>query len=86
VRVQIANFDATCRMVKAGLGIALVPLGSAQPHLVDGALALVHLTDPWVRRQSRICFRDEGDVRPSVRELATFLSKRSADEPAVPPG
>jgi DNA-binding transcriptional LysR family regulator len=82
VRVQIANFDATCRMVRAGLGIALVPLGSARPHLADGGLALVHLTDPWVHRQSRICHREGDDIRAGARDLATFLSARAADEDA----
>jgi DNA-binding transcriptional LysR family regulator len=85
VRVQIVNFDATCRMVRAGLGVALVPVGSAQPHLADGGLVLVHLSDPWVHRQSRICFRDGDEGRPGVRDLAAFLAGRAAADAGPAP-
>ena len=73
VRVQIANFDATCRMVKAGLGLALVPLGSARPHIADGRLVCVHLTDAWAQRQLRLCLRESGPARESTRQFVDYL-------------
>lgn len=78
IRVQIANFHATCAMAKAGLGIALVPLGSANPHFADGQLTCVHLTDGWARRQLQLCVRADGEIRPSAGEFLEFLSARAA--------
>lgn len=76
VRAQIANFDATCRMVREGLGIALVPFGAAQPHFDCGALVPVRLKDAWAHRQLQICTREGESLRQSTRELVDFLAAR----------
>lgn len=77
VRVQIANFDATCRMVQAGLGIALVPFGAARPHFTGTGLLSVRLKDAWARRQLHLCLRESDQPRASARELVEFLSARA---------
>jgi DNA-binding transcriptional LysR family regulator len=82
VRVQIANFDATCRMAKAGLGLALVPLGSATPHFADGELVCVRLSDGWAHRQLELCVREPiADTRPSARQLVEFLADLAVRSP-----
>jgi len=78
VRVNIANFDATCRMVKAGLGIALVPGGIAAPHFADARLVPVRLTDRWAHRQLRLCLRESGEPRESARQFVDFLMALAA--------
>ncbi|HKB53880.1 MAG TPA: LysR family transcriptional regulator [Ramlibacter sp.] len=78
VRVQIANFDGTCRMVEAGLGIALVPFAAAEPHFTRSGLVPVRLKDDWARRQLHLCVRESEQARPSARELADFLAARAA--------
>lgn len=77
VRVQIANFDATCRMVQAGLGIALVPFAAAKPHFTESGLVPVRLKDAWARRQLHLCLRESEAPRASARELVDFLSARA---------
>jgi len=86
VRVNIANFDATCRMVKAGLGITLVPRGIAAPHFADSRLVPVRLTDAWAHRQLRLCLRESGAPRASAHEFVDFLMalvKGAGRRPAV---
>ncbi|MCC7113982.1 MAG: LysR family transcriptional regulator [Burkholderiales bacterium] len=82
VRIRIANFDATCRMAKAGLGIALLPLGSAGPHLADGELVALRLTDRWVHRRLRVCVRAGTAAARGARDLAEFLSARARSRSA----
>ncbi|MBO9646470.1 MAG: LysR family transcriptional regulator [Pseudacidovorax sp.] len=61
LRMQVSSYDALCQMVAAGLGVGVLPRGSAA--LFRGALPLriVGLTEPWARRRLALCVRaDEG--------------------------
>ena len=82
VRVHIANFEATCRMVEEGLGVALLPQANVLAYARQGRLACVRLSDAWAHRRLQLCIRDSGDVRRSVVEFAEHLSERARhDEP-----
>lgn len=82
VRVHIANFEATCRMVEEGLGIALLPQANVLAYARQGRLACVRLTDPWAHRRLQLCVRAGAPVRRSVREFAEHLSQRATQAPA----
>lgn len=64
-RTQVSNFEATLRVVKARLGISIIPkeIASAYAPLLD--LRLVPLTDAWARRRFAICYRDR-DAMPKA--------------------
>jgi DNA-binding transcriptional LysR family regulator len=58
-RIHVPGFDAVCRTVQAGLGIALIP----EPvfHILGPQMGLrfEHLTDPWASRELKIVTRGD---------------------------
>nr|MBF0684656.1 LysR family transcriptional regulator [Pseudomonas sp.] len=62
LRVQVGSFDAVCRMVEAGAGIAVVPITCAERYNNRKALRFVKLEDEWARREIRLCRRPGRDL------------------------
>jgi DNA-binding transcriptional LysR family regulator len=62
-RVQVYSFDAICRMVSAGAGVAILPLSSARRHSAHIPLSLVNLVDAWSERKRYLVVR-ERDALP----------------------
>jgi DNA-binding transcriptional LysR family regulator len=58
-RIQVSSLDAACRIVAAGLGLAILPREAAAPHADAGRLALVALDEPWAERQFVVCSRSD---------------------------
>ncbi len=50
LRIQVGSFDAVCRMVEAGAGVAIVPGACARSYARSANLRLVPLQDSWARR------------------------------------
>jgi DNA-binding transcriptional LysR family regulator len=50
LRIQVSSFDAVCRMVEAGAGIAVVPKSCAQRYASRKVLRFIPLEDEWARR------------------------------------
>ncbi len=57
VRIQVRSFEAVCRMVSAGVGVGLVPLGAVPADTSRGSLAVIELDEPWARRDLKVCVR-----------------------------
>ena len=74
-RIQVSSIDAACRIVAAGLGLAVVPREVAVPHAGAGRLALVPLTDAWAVRRFVIATRPEPLRSASARLLAGQLQE-----------
>jgi DNA-binding transcriptional LysR family regulator len=77
-RIQVSSMDAACRIVAAGLGLAIMPREVAVPHAGAGRLALVTLAEPWAVRRFVVASR-----RPPLRSatatlLAEFLQAAAA--------
>ncbi|MBD9597301.1 LysR family transcriptional regulator [Ensifer sp. ENS05] len=68
VRIRVAGFDALCRMVEAGVGIALLPASVAKRLSQSHRFHAIELLDSWAIRDLRICVRD-------VDALPTFAQK-----------
>ncbi len=68
LRIQVTSYDALCLMVSAGLGVGVLPRGSAQ--LYRGTLALrpITLAEPWAHRQLSLCVRS-GESLSRVAQL-----------------
>jgi DNA-binding transcriptional LysR family regulator len=77
-RVQVSSFDAACRIVAAGLGLAVLPRESARPQAAAAGLALVPLAEPWGRRRFVICSRPGVTPSASVRGLLEHLLDAAA--------
>jgi DNA-binding transcriptional LysR family regulator len=72
-RMQVSTLDAACRLVGAGLGLAILPLEAAAPHAGAGRLALVPLSEAWARRQFVVATRPQPLPSASTQLLARHL-------------
>lgn len=72
-RMQVSSIDAACRIVAAGLGVAVLPREVAVPHAGAGRLALVPLSDAWAERRFVIALRPPPLASASARLLAEHL-------------
>lgn len=81
VRIQVSSFDGICRMIDAGLGIGILPLGSVQPGLLETSLNAVPLQDPWASRTLYVGVARGARLSPEAANLFSFLSSL---EPASP--
>ena len=73
LRIQVTSYDAQCLMVAAGLGVGVLPFGSAQ--IYRGALALrtIPLTEPWAKRKLSLCVRSLESLSSVARLLVDHL-------------
>jgi DNA-binding transcriptional LysR family regulator len=65
LRIQVGSYDAVCRMVEAGAGVAIVPRVFAQSYAGAANLRLLPLQDSWALREISL-------VRHHQRMLPTF--------------
>ncbi|MDD2546001.1 MAG: LysR substrate-binding domain-containing protein [Burkholderiaceae bacterium] len=89
MRMQVTSYDALCLMVNAGLGVGVLPRGSAA--LYQGTLAIRALTlnEPWAHRQLALCVRSEEPLSRVAQLLVQHLRTPSdhglhAMSPALP--
>jgi DNA-binding transcriptional LysR family regulator len=73
LRMQMRSFDAVCRMVAGGLGVAVLPLQAIGPQLAALPLCAVALKDAWASRIHRIALRSEVEPTPSTLALIEML-------------
>ncbi len=73
LRIQLAGFDAMCRMIGAGVGVGIVPESAALRNQAALKLALVELTDDWNVRERYVLARDFGALPAYARNLVTEL-------------
>ncbi|OZI21095.1 LysR family transcriptional regulator [Bordetella genomosp. 9] len=73
VKLQVSNFETRCRMIREGLGIAVVPEGIARNYLSEMGLVLVALEDAWAERQFFVCVRDAATMSPLMADLLAAL-------------
>ncbi|OZI63490.1 LysR family transcriptional regulator [Bordetella genomosp. 11] len=75
VKIQVANYEARCRMVREGLGIAVMPEPIADTYLSLLGLVKIALLDDWAKRQFYVCARDRAHMRMAAGDLFDFLVK-----------
>lgn len=74
-RVEVSNFEATCRMIAARVGIGVTPESAALRYVENLPLKLIALNDAWALRELRICVK-RFDVLPVfAKELVSLLVK-----------
>jgi DNA-binding transcriptional LysR family regulator len=87
-RVQVSNFDAALRVVRAGLAISVLPAEAVRPVAAVYGLAVLPLEDAWARRQFAICLRDPQSLPPAagllLEHLQAAAGHAAARHPAVP--
>jgi len=78
IRIHLANFEAACRMVEEGLGLAVLPKANVLRQVAQGRVAFVQLADAWAHRKLQLCVRRDAMARPAVAALACHLAQRAA--------
>jgi molybdate transport repressor ModE-like protein len=57
LRVRLNGFEAVCRMVESGVGVAVLHEAVARRCQRSMAIRLIPLTDPWAGRHFTVCHR-----------------------------
>ena len=73
MRVRLRSFDAVCRMVASGVGVAVVPQAAARRCQQTMALRCMSLLDPWSVRNLTICVRQFSELPLYARQLIEHL-------------
>jgi len=80
-RIQVTTFDAACRNVAAGLGIAIVPREACEAQARALGLVVVPLSDAWAERRFVVCFKGRETLSAAARLLADHLHVRKRSDP-----
>src|SRR3990167_3602512 len=75
-RVIVSNFEASLRVVAAGLGVSVIPRQVAMRARRD-EVAIVPLADAWAQRRFAVCFRSFDALQPAAARLVEFLAARA---------
>jgi DNA-binding transcriptional LysR family regulator len=73
LRIQLGSFDAMCRMVGSGVGVAIVPESAARRNLGPQKLAQIELADAWRVRERYILVRDRAALPAYAQALIDML-------------
>jgi molybdate transport repressor ModE-like protein len=76
LRVRLAGFDAICRVVESGIGLAVVSKTAAIRCQRTMAIRVVPLSDPWALRHLHICVRGLGSLPGHAQSLVEHLRAR----------
>jgi DNA-binding transcriptional LysR family regulator len=77
LRVRLGSFDAACRMVGNGIGLAIIPETAARRCRRTAAIRISKLADPWALRQLHVCVRRSSELLPPARLLREHLLSHS---------
>jgi DNA-binding transcriptional LysR family regulator len=78
LRIRVRSFDAMCKMVAAGMGIAVLPAEAVRELIGSLDLRQIALNDPWAQRSLLIGLRDTRAVPRHVRLLLDHLAQAPA--------
>lgn len=81
LRIQLSSFDAMCRMVGGGVGVAIVPESAARRSLEPMKLAQIELTDGWRLRERYVLIRDREALPAYAESLIEALRRHFEAEP-----
>lgn len=79
LRMKVTGYDALCLMVASGLGIGILPEGSARLYLGALPLQCIRLDEPWAARQLMLCVRAAESLSPVTQLLAQHLCQPAAN-------
>jgi molybdate transport repressor ModE-like protein len=77
LRVRLSGFDALCRVVETGIGLAVVPETAARRCQRSMSIRIISLTDAWALRHLTVCVRSLEALPAHARRLVEHLSSRS---------
>ncbi|MEZ2297098.1 LysR substrate-binding domain-containing protein [Variovorax sp. RCC_210] len=72
-RVRVRNFEAVCRLVEQGIGVAIVPQTAAARCARTMKIARASLGDAWAERTLMACVRTSEELPLNARRMLEFL-------------
>jgi DNA-binding transcriptional LysR family regulator len=78
LRVRLPGFDAICRVVASGIGVAVVSRPAAQRCRRSTAIGVVPLADPWALRHLRICIKSTRTLPAHAQWLVRHLRSQAS--------
>ncbi|HZB91016.1 MAG TPA: LysR substrate-binding domain-containing protein, partial [Stellaceae bacterium] len=82
LRVRLNGFDAICRMVEKGVGLAVIPETAARRSRRSLAIRLAPLSDPWSLRRLSVCVRRLEHLPAQAQQLVRHLRRGAAAAPS----
>jgi DNA-binding transcriptional LysR family regulator len=76
LRVQVRSFDVMCRMVAAGLGLAILPRAGASVYAEALGLQVVPLSGLDTQRKLLLAMRDPAALSPAAQALVAMMRDR----------
>jgi DNA-binding transcriptional LysR family regulator len=73
LRIQVGGFEAACRMVEAGVGVAIVAASAAGRYREHMQVRVVELADDWALRKLQVVVRSVELLPGFARELIELL-------------
>lgn len=73
LRVRVPGFDAVCRVVESGIGVAVVSRTAALRCRRSMAIRVVPITDAWALRRLRICVKSLRALPAHAQSLVEHL-------------
>ena len=77
-RVRVGGFEAACRMVESGVGVAVLPEAAAQRSCEAEAIRSVPLSDAWALRRLTLCARSVSALPAHAQQLVQHLTRGDA--------
>ncbi len=74
--VQVRSYDTACRIVAAGLAIAIVPHEACRPLIKTFGLKVIPLLETWAVRRFVVCARNLDELSVPARRLLESLASR----------
>ncbi|RJF92086.1 LysR family transcriptional regulator [Noviherbaspirillum saxi] len=75
IKIRVSSLDALCRMVHAGLGVAIVPHQVGELYLNTLNVQLIPLADVWATRELVVVFKELGQLSATAHTLVNFLAQ-----------
>lgn len=73
MRIKVYSFEAMCRLIESGVGLAVMPDSAARRHQRTMNLAVIELDEPWRVRERSILVRDLEALPKVIRALIEQL-------------
>jgi DNA-binding transcriptional LysR family regulator len=83
-RVRLGTFDAVCKLVERGVGVAVIPERAAAKAQMTGNLVRIKLSDGWARRQLMLCVRSLDELPKHARQLVDHILSKTGEQPVTP--
>ena len=86
MRVQLPHFEGLCQLVEQQVGVSVMPAAAALRHAKAYQVAAVPLSEPWARRQLKLCYAAPASLTPGAAQLLAHLQQQAGPGDANTPG